>query len=141
MSQRSARRVRRHPSVRNLNEALLSRIHDPRRSHHNARSLLLTDHRRKSSRKKSQNKTKGPSSMDEKLKITLDGTVEKIIKSQIPSVADKAQIAVDGADHLYKELRIENTLTDGKGNEAHLTAGTKVEITVEADPPGVSNKP
>jgi hypothetical protein len=79
--------------------------------------------------------------MSEKLRITLDGTVEKIIKSQIPSVADKAQIAVDGADHLYKELRIDNTLTDGKGNEAHLTRGAKVEITVEADPQGVSTNP
>jgi hypothetical protein len=41
---------------------------------------------------------------------------------QIPcsTEADKAQISVAGADDLYKELRIENTLTDADGNEVRL---------------------
>jgi len=44
----------------------------------------------------------------------LPGTVEKIIKPVLPGVPEKAQIAVEGADHLYKEIRIENKLTDEK---------------------------
>jgi hypothetical protein len=49
--------------------------------------------------------------MSEKTSLTLPGTVEKIIKSPSPDEPDKAQIAVDGADDLYREIRIDNTLT------------------------------
>jgi hypothetical protein len=37
--------------------------------------------------------------MNEKPSATLPGTVEKIIKSPIPDEPEKAQIAVEGADH------------------------------------------
>ena len=63
---------------------------------------------------------------------TFVGTVEKIIRPLEPSEPEKAQIAVEGADPLYKELRIDNTLTDAIGNEVHLKQGTKVDVTVEA---------
>ena len=69
---------------------------------------------------------------------TLRGTVEKIIASLIPSEPERAQIVVEGADHLYKELRIENTLTDAGGNEVQLKPGAKVDVTVEAEPQGVT---
>src|ERR1700686_4336493 len=59
-------------------------------------------------------------SMSEKPSTTLPGTVEKIIKSPYPSEPEKAQIAIEGADHLYKEIRIENTLKDETGNEVRL---------------------
>lgn len=72
--------------------------------------------------------------MPEKPATTLPGTVEKIIRSPNPSEPDKAQIAVDGADDLYRELRIENTLKDEKGEPVELKKGAKVEVTVEADP-------
>jgi hypothetical protein len=72
--------------------------------------------------------------MTEKPSTTLPGTVEKIIKSPHPSEPEKAQIAIEGADHLYKEIRIENTLTDENGNEVRLKPGAEVEVTVEADP-------
>ena len=72
--------------------------------------------------------------MTEKPSATLPGTVEKIIKSPDPSEPEKAQIAVEGADHLYKELRIENNLTDEDGNQVRLKQGAKVDVTVEADP-------
>jgi hypothetical protein len=48
--------------------------------------------------------------MSENPSTTLRGTVEKIITSRFSSEPERAQIAVEGADHLYKELRIENTL-------------------------------
>ncbi|PYX50312.1 MAG: hypothetical protein DMG79_06255 [Acidobacteria bacterium] len=70
----------------------------------------------------------------------LVGTVEKIIKPRVPSEPERAQIAVEGADHLYKELRIENALTDARGNEVQLKVGAKLELTVEADVKDVIKK-
>ena len=72
--------------------------------------------------------------MTEKPSATLPGTVEKIIKSPFSSEPDKAQIAVEGADHLYKEIRIENTLTDENGDKVQLKPGAEVKVTVEAEP-------
>jgi hypothetical protein len=71
--------------------------------------------------------------MSAKPSAILPGTVEKIIKSPVPSEPEKAQITVEGGDHLYREIRIENTLTNDKGEEVSLKAGAHVEVTVEAD--------
>src|SRR5271166_6208458 len=62
-------------------------------------------------------------SMSEKPSTTLAGTVEKIIMPPSPNVPEKAQIAVEGADHLYRELRISNTLTDENGDKVRLKKG------------------
>jgi uncharacterized protein YfaS (alpha-2-macroglobulin family) len=72
--------------------------------------------------------------MSENASTTLPAVVEKIIKSPHPSVPEKAQIAVEGADHLYREIRIENTLTDENGRKVGLKPGAQVEVTVEAEP-------
>jgi hypothetical protein len=69
----------------------------------------------------------------EKPSVTLPGTVEKVIESPHPSMPEKAQIAVEGADELYQEIRIENTLTDANGDAVRLTEGAHVEVTVEAE--------
>lgn len=76
--------------------------------------------------------------MTENPSTTLPGTVEKIIKSPFPSEPEKAQIAVEGADHLYKEIRIENTLTDENGEKVQLKAGAEVKVTVEAEPDAIT---
>jgi hypothetical protein len=65
---------------------------------------------------------------------TLSGTVEKVIKSPDPSVPDKAQINIEHADPLYAEIRVENTLTNEKGQEVALKQGAQVDVTIEADP-------
>jgi len=78
--------------------------------------------------------------MNENPSTTLHGTVEKIIPPAVPSEPERAQIAIEGADILYKELRIENTLTDTDGNEVHLKRGAKVDVTVEAEHKGVTAK-
>jgi len=70
--------------------------------------------------------------MSENASTTLPGTVEKIIKSPHPAIPEKAQIAVEGADHLYREIRIENKLTDEKGKAVALKEGAEVEVTIEA---------
>ena len=75
--------------------------------------------------------------MSENPSTTLRGTVEKIIPSAVPSEPERAQIAIEGADDLYKELRIENTLTDADGNDVHLKRGAKVDVTVKAEPKDV----
>jgi hypothetical protein len=72
--------------------------------------------------------------MTEKPNTTMPGTVKKIIKPVHPDLPEKAEISVDGADELYREIRIENTLTDEKGKEVQLKPGAHVEVTVEADP-------
>jgi hypothetical protein len=71
--------------------------------------------------------------MNERPSAILPGTVEKIIKSPFPSEPEKAQITVEGADHLYREIRVENTLTNENGDEVSLKPGAHVEVTLEAD--------
>jgi uncharacterized protein YfaS (alpha-2-macroglobulin family) len=71
--------------------------------------------------------------MTEKPSVTLPGTVEKIIPPTNANAPEKAQIAIQGADDLYKEIRIENSLTDEDGKEVRLKPGVEVDVTVEAD--------
>ena len=78
--------------------------------------------------------------MSEKTSITLPGTVEKIIKSPDPNEPEKAQIAVEGADPLYREVRIENTLTNEEGEEVSLKRGAQVTVTLEAEPEATTPK-
>jgi hypothetical protein len=70
--------------------------------------------------------------MSENPSTTLPATVEKIIKPIVPGDPEKAQIAIEGADHLYREIRIENTLTDENGEKVRLKQGAELEVTVEA---------
>jgi hypothetical protein len=68
-----------------------------------------------------------------KATVTLPGTVEKIIPPVSPSDTEKAQIAVEGAEDLYREIRVENTLLDKKGKVVRLKEDAQVEVTIEAD--------
>ena len=71
--------------------------------------------------------------MTKKPKTTKHGRVKKIIKSPDPSVPEKAEIEVHGADELYKEIRIENALEDEHGKKTKLKEDAPVDITVEAE--------
>jgi hypothetical protein len=71
--------------------------------------------------------------MTKKPKTTKRGRVKKIIKSPDPSVPEKAEIEVHGADELYKEIRIENALEDEHGKKTKLKEDAPVDITVEAE--------
>jgi hypothetical protein len=73
-------------------------------------------------------------SSTEKPSVTLPGTVEKIIPAPHAEEPEKAQISVEGADHLYREIRIENILEDDNGNKVKLEKGAHVEVTIEANP-------
>jgi hypothetical protein len=77
---------------------------------------------------------------NEEASVTLPGKVERVIKPLHPSLPEKAQIAVEGADDLYREIRIENELTDANGKEVALKEGTEVEVTVKAPPEATTTK-
>jgi hypothetical protein len=79
-------------------------------------------------------------SMAKKPSVTLPGTVEKIIKPSEPGEPEKAQINIEGADDMYREIRIENTLTTEDGKRAQLKKGAEVDVTVEADPKAIKPK-
>ena len=70
----------------------------------------------------------------ERPSATMPGTVDKIIPSKRSSRPEKAQISVDGADRRYRNLRIENTLTDEHGDDVKLKKGAHVDVTVTAEP-------
>ncbi len=65
--------------------------------------------------------------------VTVPGTVEKIIPPAHPGQTEKVQIGVDGADDLYREIRVENTLQDENGKKVSLKPGAQVDVTIQAD--------
>jgi hypothetical protein len=71
--------------------------------------------------------------MSKKRRKKLRGTVEKVLKSIVPNEPEKAQISVEEADDLYREIRIENALTDEDGNKVRLKPRAEVDVMVEAD--------
>ncbi len=79
-------------------------------------------------------------SMLDKATTTLHGTVEKVIPSLHPAVPEKVQIEIEGADDLYKEIRIENELNDENGHPVKLDVGANVVITVETEPDAIVSK-
>jgi hypothetical protein len=76
----------------------------------------------------------------DKATITLPAIVEKVIRSVNPDEPDKVQIAIEGADELYREIRVENTLHDPDGNPVSLKKGADIEVTVEAEPEATTPK-
>jgi hypothetical protein len=60
----------------------------------------------------------------------MSGTIGKLISSARPNQREKAQVAIDGADRVERDLRIENSLTDEHGDEVKLKKGAHVEVTV-----------
>lgn len=72
------------------------------------------------------------SRMTDKPSVKLPGKVEKVIKPAAGE-PEKAQIAIEGADPLYREIRIENTLKDVEGQEVRLKQEDEVDVTVETE--------
>ena len=57
---------------------------------------------------------------EKKANVTLPGTVEKIIPAIGDHIPEKAEIKIEGADDLYREVRIENKVIDAEGNPVKL---------------------
>ena len=51
----------------------------------------------------------------------------------VPSEPEKARVSVREGDELYREIRIENVVSDEHGEEAQLKPGAQVDVIVEAD--------
>jgi hypothetical protein len=71
----------------------------------------------------------------------LRGTVTNVIKSPHPSQPEKAEIDIHEADDLYREIRVDNELTDDEGEKASLKPGAQVDVIVEADSDATLKKP
>ena len=74
-------------------------------------------------------------------KKRLRGRVGKVIKSPDPTAPEKVEISVDEAEDLYKEIRVENVVTDEKGEKAALKPGAEVDVVIEADSSATIKKP
>jgi hypothetical protein len=79
--------------------------------------------------------------MSPKKRKKLHGSVRKIIKTVAPSQPDKAEISINEADELYREIRVENVLTDDRGQKAELKPGAEVDVTIEADSDATTPRP
>jgi len=76
-----------------------------------------------------------------KKKRKMRGRVKKVIQAHNPAEAEKAEIIIEEADALYREIRVENVVTDENGNEAKLQPGGAVDVVVEADSDATMKKP
>jgi hypothetical protein len=71
----------------------------------------------------------------------LRGKVQKVLKPIVSLEPEKAQISVDEADELYREIRVENALTDENGERVRLKLGAEVDVILEADTDATTKKP
>ena len=70
--------------------------------------------------------------MSDKPAATKPAAVRKIIELSDPEIPERADSSIVGCGELCRELRIENTLMDEKGNEVKKN-GAPVEVTLAAD--------
>jgi hypothetical protein len=64
---------------------------------------------------------------------TVPAVVHKIVKTGVDLQPEKAEICITPADYLFREVRIENALTDPSGELVALKQGAHVDVTFEAD--------
>ena len=79
--------------------------------------------------------------MSKKKRKKLHGTVKKVVKPLHPSGKEKAEIDIQEADDLYREIRVDNEFTDEKGEKASLKQGAHVDVVLEADSDATLKKP
>jgi hypothetical protein len=79
--------------------------------------------------------------MSKRKRKKLRGTVQKVLKPTFRWEPEKAEISVEGADDLYREIRVENVLTDENGEKVRLKTGAEVEVILEADTDDTTKKP
>lgn len=71
---------------------------------------------------------------------TVPAVVEKIVKGIYPDQVEKVEISIPAADDLFREIRIENTLTNVDGQPVALKTGAHLDITFEAEAKDVVRK-
>lgn len=68
-----------------------------------------------------------------KTRKTLRGIVTKIIRPFYKADSEKAQVEIQEADDLYREIRVDNVVTNDDGEKARLKPGAQVDVILEAD--------
>ena len=71
---------------------------------------------------------------------TFPGVVRKIVKTGLTRDPERAEISIGDADHLFREIRIENSLTHPSGEAVALKHGARVDVTFEADASDTAQK-
>jgi hypothetical protein len=79
--------------------------------------------------------------MSKRKRKKLRGTVQKVLKPIGPGEPEKAEISIEEADDLYREVRVENVLTDENGEKVRLKPGAEVDVILEADTDATTKKP
>ena len=79
--------------------------------------------------------------MTKRKRRKMRGTVQGVLKPLLSDEPEKAQISVDEAEELYREIRIENVLTDETGEKVRLKPGADVDVVVEADTDAIIKMP
>jgi len=74
-----------------------------------------------------------------KATIRLSGKVQKIIPSRDPAVPDRVEISFEGAEDLYREIRINNCFLDGRA--LGLEEGDQVQLLIEVGPGSSADAP
>jgi hypothetical protein len=64
---------------------------------------------------------------------TVPAVVTKIVKPAFDHQPAKVEISISQADHLFREIRIENNFTDADGGPVALTNGARLDVTFEAE--------
>jgi len=64
---------------------------------------------------------------------TVPAVVDRVVKGLYPSQVEKVEISIPAADDLFREIRIENILTDVDGKPVALKTGAQLDVTFEAD--------
>ena len=70
----------------------------------------------------------------------LHGRVQKVIRPIGSSQPEKAEINIEEADDLYREIRVENVVTDEDGEQGRLKPGAHVDVILEVDPDATTDK-
>lgn len=63
----------------------------------------------------------------------VSGTAQRIVTDVYQTRGQEVEIVIEGAEHLFREIRIENTFTDAGGKAVALKRGARVDLTFEAD--------
>jgi len=64
---------------------------------------------------------------------TISAVVKKILPTGVVRNPEKVEITINEADYLFREVRLENTLTDPTGGTVALKQGARLDVTLEAN--------
>jgi len=70
----------------------------------------------------------------------MKGKVDKVVKPVYPGQKEKAQIEVEDAEPLYRELRVDNEVVDENGHKSALEPGAEVDVVIEAGSNAMTKK-